>query len=118
MVTEKAGYVVQYFSHLMTEQERRAHLHLAATLKATGRPYIPSQTEARGSHPLMSNDPEVLSLLSEGGDAFIERTAQRILHEHPDKVAFNSCPQCGGLARTPRARQCRFCGFDWHDSST
>lgn len=25
------------------------------------------------------------------------------------------CPYCGEPLRTPTARQCRFCGTDWHD---
>jgi hypothetical protein len=24
------------------------------------------------------------------------------------------CPQCGKTLRTPKAKQCRFCGADWH----
>jgi hypothetical protein len=26
---------------------------------------------------------------------------------------INTCPQCGQLARTPLAKQCRHCGHDW-----
>lgn len=26
-----------------------------------------------------------------------------------------SCPHCGEQLRTPLAKQCRFCGSDWHD---
>lgn len=116
MVSEKAGYLIEFFSHLMTERERRARQHVVATVKATGRPYSPSHAAVRTDCQFLSHDPEVLSLLSEGVDAFIERTAQRILDEHPDTVTFNNCPRCGGLARTPRAKQCRFCKFDWHDT--
>jgi hypothetical protein len=25
------------------------------------------------------------------------------------------CPYCGELLRTPKAKQCRACGMDWHD---
>ena len=25
-----------------------------------------------------------------------------------------ACPHCGKRLRTPRAKQCRFCGRDWH----
>lgn len=27
------------------------------------------------------------------------------------------CPYCGKPLRTPRAKQCRHCGMDWHDPS-
>ena len=122
MATQKSWYVFRYFGHLMTEQERFAYRHLVGTAKAMhGRTDADSQAEARESvrphlRELLSNDPEVLRLTSAGLDAFIERTAQRILGEHQEKIAFNNCPKCGALTRTPKAQQCRFCGFDWHEA--
>lgn len=120
MATEKAWYVFRYYAHLMTKQEHVAHRHLIGTAKAMrGRTDVVAQVEARksaspGLRDLLSSDAEVLGLTSEGLDVFIERVAQRILGEHRDEVEFNNCPKCSALARTPKARQCRFCGFDWH----
>jgi hypothetical protein len=115
---ETARYVVSHYGHLMTEIERRAQRHLSATMKAThGRSDVAAQGEAqthRVHSRFLSNEPEVLRLVSVGYEAFAERTAARILKEHGDKVFLNRCPQCGGLARTPRAKQCRFCGHNWH----
>ena len=121
MATDKSWYVFTYFGHLMTPQERLAYSHLVGTAKAmNGRTDAASQAEAiQRARPhlreWLSSDPEVLRLASAGLDAFVERTGQRILDEHRDKIAFNNCPRCGALARTPKAQQCRFCGFDWHE---
>lgn len=41
------------------------------------------------------------------------KIAERLVRELEDKI-INNCPKCGGLARTPRAKQCRHCGHDWH----
>jgi len=30
---------------------------------------------------------------------------------NPEQYA---CPHCGKRLRTPQAKQCRFCGRDWH----
>jgi len=54
---------------------------------------------------------ETLAKLSPGD--LIRRIADRIGHEH-SQVLFNHCPKCGKLARTPFARQCRYCNYDWH----
>lgn len=110
-------YVMRWHANLMTDVERGAQRHLFATLKATmGRSDISAQQEARGSahSRLLSDDPEVLRLASEGYDSFVQRTASRILQDCGARLSFNRCPDCGGLARTPTARQCRFCGYDWH----
>jgi hypothetical protein len=137
-------YAFHYYGHLMTRQERLAYRNLILTAKTMGgRTDVDAQIEARKLQPSarleafklpddpkarrlvsevseafkLSDDPEAWRLASEGLWAFEMRTAQRILADHSDKVAFNNCPQCGVVARTPKARQCRFCGFDWHTTS-
>lgn len=62
MEPERAKYVLRYYDHLMTVQERLAQRHLMGTQKAThGRSDAAAQSEARnGSRPsreLLSNDP-------------------------------------------------------------
>ncbi|MDR6238778.1 hypothetical protein [Aureibacter tunicatorum] len=61
---------------------------------------------------LSSDDPRVLDLLKDGDLAFRRRVAERIYKEHFDELERNLCPKCGGIARTPFAKQCRYCGSD------
>jgi hypothetical protein len=120
MDAEKAAYIVRYYGHLMTVPERLAERHLTGTAKLThGHTDAVAQRRVENSsHPvardLLSKDPEVLQLASDGIDAFMLRTARRILDDHGKEILFNRCPQCGALAKTPKARQCRFCRHDWH----
>ena len=123
MDAEKARYVLRYYAQLMTTPERLAHRHLMGTEKAThGRTDVVAQREAENSaHPareLLSSDPKVMQLASDGIDAFLVRTAQRILDEHGNEIALNYCPQCGALAKTPKAGQCGVCRHDWHSASS
>jgi hypothetical protein len=119
MDAQKAVYVLRYYRQLLTAPERLAHRHLMATAKAThGRTNAAAQRETENSsHPVrrfLSNDPNVLLLARDGLTSFMLRTAQRILDAHGAVVAFNCCPCCGALAKTPKARQCRACRHDWH----
>ena len=41
----------------------------------------------------------------------------RIAENHRAEVFANSCPRCGRLPRTPRAKQCFWCGHDWHEAA-
>lgn len=107
-----AAYVVRFYGHFMNKQEQLAHRHLMATEKAT---YLQSSKPLSG---LLSDDPAVLDLTRDGGEVFMERTAGRILKEHRSEIFLNYCSRCGALAKTPKARQCRFCLHDWHDSDT
>lgn len=59
------------------------------------------------------NDPRVVEALSQGVDAFQEAVRDRVLRDHPEVV--NRCPRCARLARTPKAKQCRWCYFQWRD---
>jgi hypothetical protein len=122
MEKKKAQYVLRYYGHLMTTQERLAQRHLIGTEKAThGRSDVAAQNEVKNSShhlsSLLSNDPEIVQLASDGIDAFMIRTAQRILDDHSNEMVFNNCPRCGALAKTPKARQCRFCRHDWHSGA-
>ena len=119
MGADEARYVFNNYGRLMTPIEERAFSHLGGTLKATlGRSDRAAQEEVRaGSTHLrkfLSDDPEVLLLARDGYDAFVMQTGQRILKDHRSEIVLNCCPRCNGLARTPKARQCRFCGHDWH----
>ena len=121
MDNDEAAYVFRFYGHLMTMTERFAYRHLVGTAKAMkGRTDLTAQTELRNTNKaahlrkFLSDDPEVLRLTADGLGQFVVRTAERILMEHKSEIAFNRCPRCRGVARTPKARQCRFCGLDWH----
>lgn len=120
MSADELKYVFRHYGYLMTANEKGAYKHLAGTLKATlGRSDPAAQadvkSEATQFRKLLSDDPNVLDLARNGYDAFVLSTGGRILQDHRDKIIFNYCPRCGALARTPKARQCRFCGHDWHN---
>lgn len=118
MKLRNAQYVLRYYGLYMTLKEKAAHRHLAATMKATkGKSEMFAQQEAKDHRTLsmfLIDDPEIARLAKDGYEIFAERTAERILAERKDSVFLNFCPRCQELARTPKARQCRFCGFDWH----
>jgi len=60
------------------------------------------------------NDPAVVGALANGEDAFKVAVRDRVLRDHPEIVA--RCPQCHRVLRTPRAKQCRWCLHDWHET--
>jgi hypothetical protein len=106
----------------MTEHERLAYRHLVGTAKAAhGRTDADAQEEAKGStirfRKLLSDDLDVLRLARDGIEVFVSRTRQRILNDHRDQIELNCCSRCGALARTPKARQCRFCRYNWHSEA-
>jgi hypothetical protein len=42
------------------------------------------------------------------------QVARRILREHHLEFVVNRCAVCNRIVRTPAARQCLWCGHDWH----
>lgn len=116
MDQETAHYVFTYFGELMSEQERKAWRHYASTIKLGPAP-DEARVQAYRKKGWLTDDPDVLDLLAGGIEQFELNTATRIFKDHQDKVLFNNCPQCGRLARTPKARQCRHCGHDWHNGA-
>jgi len=63
----------------------------------------------------LSKDEHVLKLLSNGYEHFKVTTVIRIHKERKNEIKLNLCPNCNKIARTPVAKQCRFCGNSWRE---
>lgn len=57
-------------------------------------------------------DEKTNRLVNLGKEQMENSIAERILRDSKDEV-LNYCPNCNKLARTPRAKQCRYCGHNW-----
>jgi hypothetical protein len=63
----------------------------------------------------VTGDPEVKAALANGAKDFRRPVCSRLLTEAGDKAFVNRCPRCNRVLRTPKARQCFWCGVDWHN---
>jgi hypothetical protein len=110
---ELTEYIWHNYQGLMTDLERRAARALLTEAKAR---------EATGASAKLlrerwgrESDPQIATMLQEGADAFRRRVRERILSETPEAAFINRCPACGRIVATPRAKQCLWCGHDWHN---
>lgn len=110
MDKETIHYIITYFSNLMTHHEKLALK--SYMFKTSDNPKMKRILIEKNG---ISSDPEITSLLQNGYDEFEFKIVQRIMAETPEKIFFNNCPQCNRLARTPHAKQCRYCGYSWHN---
>lgn len=107
-------YIWGYCKHLITEFEKRVDRAALAREKADG-----PHHEARArlfERWSLACDPDVDSALSAGWESFRRSVCRRILTECGDTI-LNRCPRCRRIVRTPRARQCFWCGHGWHGPS-
>jgi len=104
-------YVWQHCFEQMTHLEKLGWRAIAAREKAAA-----TNDEKIKQHLLQKfgaeNDPKVVAALANGHEAFRIAIKDRILRDCPDVV--NRCPKCKRVARTPQAKQCRWCYYDWH----
>lgn len=116
MDNETAKYIINYFFNLLTSEEKMAIRHTNSMYKLDHSISDNSNmTKMYHEKGWLTSDQSVLDLLKEGYDKFELNVANRILNQNADKVFLNNCPKCNKLARTPHARQCRYCGYNWHD---
>ena len=103
-----------YLESLMTDKERKAKRGIS--MKDPFRLMSASQAQMKKfkEQGWITDDPDVAELFKHGFEEFDIATAKRILADNGDKAILNNCPKCNRLARTPKARQCRHCGHDWH----
>ena len=117
MDRETTLYIKNHFSKLITGKESLAnHCIYSAIISQSAKDFSNLYTVSRIYREIgwLTKDEDALDLVKLGEEGFDLKVAQRILSEHKDKVFMNYCPTCGRLARTPYARQCRYCSYDWH----
>ncbi|MBL3658424.1 hypothetical protein [Fulvivirga sediminis] len=106
-------YISRYCHNYWTDLEKKASEHHIAQTK-----FLPHKDRDSRFGELYrcntSTDPNVLELLRDGYSSFLETVANRIYDQHLNELELNRCPNCKGIARTPTAKQCRYCGHDWH----
>jgi hypothetical protein len=108
-------YVFHNYFHLLTLNEQLAWKTCLGGAKgeASGsEDYARFLSDKFGSHRK-----EILELLSKGPESFFVGVRDRVLKEHRDKIILNYCPRCGALTRTPEAKICPKCSFNWHIKS-
>lgn len=117
MDQETADYIISYFSNLQNQKEKLANRHISSMIKL-GSSNIDKNSDAITNVyrriGWLTDDEDALSFVRLGEEGFKLKVAERILSDHSDEVAMNYCPKCNRLARTPTAKQCRHCGYDWH----
>lgn len=101
-------FLIESYRHLMTEGELRANAAFLYELKmpASGDSWL----QKRKTQAL--EDPEAALLFSKGREKFLTDLKSRLLRDHGDEIV--RCKKCGHIVRTPAARQCFACGYDWH----
>jgi hypothetical protein len=121
MDKDTSAYIANYFSHLFTVKEKMAMKHCQHMSKLGS--FDGSETD-KLNQPMgramlkigwLSTDKKILDLAKDGYEKLELDTARRILAEYAEKIFLNNCPVCGRLPRTLLAKQCRFCGHNWHD---
>ena len=104
-------------SDLLTEDERLAAEVMIVRLQAEG---LIEDGEPEAAEQLLADkgqlDNEEVNRLLDGGDhAFQSRVVDRVIQaEATGEITINRCPACNKVARTKLAKQCLWCGHDWH----
>jgi hypothetical protein len=55
---------------------------------------------------------DVADAVAIGSDMIVEQVKNRI---RKGQLCVNRCPKCNRIVRTRLARQCLWCGHDWHE---
>jgi hypothetical protein len=127
------AYVGKFYRHLMTPLERRVTEN---DFPVTSNPerdivktYNMSSTMIEASYRKLQhaykfledrdghvNDADVLRAFEKPREEREAAAIARVLTECRDQIQINYCPECSRVLRTPIAKQCLWCGHDWHDA--
>jgi ribosomal protein L40E len=110
---ELLNYIFSYCGRYFWETEKIADRHFLAMLKSKQGVNETMYKFFMKEQNVYANK-EIMDLISEGFDKYKIKVVTRIWSEHKHELELNLCPKCGKIARTPWAKQCRFCFHDWH----
>lgn len=104
-------YLTDNFARMMTEFERRTYNFAIEREKAKHSDSAADRLPKWLSH---END-DVIQASEAGPEVVRRRIMERLLREQQAGELFiNRCPKCNRIVRTPLAKQCLWCGHDWH----
>ncbi|PXX40287.1 hypothetical protein [Undibacterium pigrum] len=110
---ETTPYVLEYFQHLMTDEEREAVNSFTFNVVASEKTELMIFTPGR-------NEPSesTKKLYSIGSANFRDQIKERLLLEHRAEIYANACPtpKYGKLPKTPKAKQCLSCSHSWRET--
>jgi hypothetical protein len=117
MDKELKTYLLEQCRNWLRPEEIRALMRISLT--ENGKTDNSKSTLANKKIDLLYglSDEKTNNLVELGKLKLEENIANRILTEHKNEV-LNYCSKCNRLARTPKARQCRFCGNKWFKNGT
>ena len=119
MDTSTERYAYCFYSHLMTAEEQAERKQMGDAIMAMPEcAHLAVRLRYARTEFYNVADTAVIELVNDRLDEFTEKVGRRILAGHSDEVFLNRCSRCGSLARTPTAKQCRTCFFDWHDDAS
>lgn len=103
---ELTQYLFKNYSSLLTLKEHIVWQYFI--LKAKGRNDTVDRLQG------IYNNYNIATLINCDENEFYNSVKNRILKEHSVNIFLNYCPKCGNLTRTPRAKQCLRCKYDWN----
>lgn len=108
---EVVRYIVINYANLLTPVERSA----LRAARAEARSLLRGSAADRILEMWTDAAPPEAKALTAGGElACMRRLAERLWRDAAEHIAFNTCPQCGGLAKTATTKLCHRCWHDWH----
>jgi hypothetical protein len=112
-------YLVFSYSELLTKLEAQVEVARIGRAKVAGS--IKRGMILPPEHPLRlefarEGVPEIEEALADGVPAYMARVVCRILAQHEKEVEINRCSRCNRIVATPLAKQCLWCGHNWHRS--
>lgn len=108
-----------YLSPIVSESEHRGIRKMYPDLEASQVPIeeyrkiheLHAYLEERDGHV---PEHETLAAAQIPKEEYRANVVKRLIAECHDQIDFNRCTECDRLPRSPLAKQCPWCGYDWH----
>jgi hypothetical protein len=108
-------YIWKFYRGLWTEDERLAeHAILVEQMFSRHWPNPNPDPRLAEERKKYAKNQFVWHMIDLGYEHLKASSRDRILRESPSELYIHRCPTCKRVLASPIARQCLWCGEDWH----
>ncbi|WP_146589050.1 hypothetical protein [Posidoniimonas polymericola] len=106
-------YLNAYYPHLFSDEERCV-IAIAVLRNKQSHRETPIDHAKDDIESYINGSDRIRQIIEGDIESYLDDAARRIISQKREDVFINRCPACQRIVRTPVAKQCLWCGHDWH----
>lgn len=109
-------YILTNYGSYLNKFERLGYKVASSYEKPDGKTNPDKMAKALREKYGNLSTPRIDAALTKGTKLFKREVRKRIQFQYKEDISIKRCGKCDKIVATPKAKQCLWCGNDWHEA--